>query len=794
MSRYLRKLGLRSHWVLSGTLFSIAFLIAGAIGIKAPTPAWAHIPDYYNSVHFQSGEPDFGTPPRRAIIYWLGELDDRPLNGGEGMYADTDREYVELTEDAYDSRVDRLARRRRRLITQADALAACGDWVWALQACRTLANEQKQTDGSVADRIETLSEARQENLHPGSAAAGEVSEYMHALAIDERCEHARAWQALLAVTRSASTPAFLQPHALYELASVAYELGWCPTAVALYQKLLEQYPHTDKRESALIMVARCALLPKSPTDRNIDAGREALTELSRQDPKTRFARAVQGLKARITYLEGNYNEALEDYLKLDDMTSVEQIRHDLPKNSPLRPYLQAHLLAGYLEELSSANDYNSYENSVEDIERTRASFSTGDARNFSHLLMSDTRLCIPYFYYRLYVCEDQQTDYVRLARLADVIVARHGGLIAVARPANPRFASEVMVRLAEVYYQARRYRDAERWAKMALASGASDRALFVHGAILQKLGRPGPALRQFDLLMTNYPNSPLRRSAREEIAILDEGVNDMGGALDQYFALGYDLDIAFLLDARMTIPQIRLYLAGHSHAGHYNLIAYSLGIRYLRAEKWGAAEYWLRRLPHKVYVSYLKVDSDWFDDTQHTPPPLITAEQLSRLQEAVSKARTANERARALYRYASYYYDHGTLLLYNGALWQGQRAESFSFWWNARQATSRDDNMARAYMYQHEVYARTLALCEAIARQYPNSPTAPQALYRAGCAARKLADLNDWWRAEDSRRHLWTKSVALMQELTRRYPRSDLAHDARKYAKVFAEEKVDPYN
>ncbi|HEX5322382.1 MAG TPA: hypothetical protein VFW40_01250, partial [Capsulimonadaceae bacterium] len=140
-----------------------------------------------------------------------------------------------------------------------------------------------------------------------------------------------------------------------------------------------------------------------------------------------------------------------------------------------------------------------------------------------------------------------------------------------------------------------------------------------------------------------------------------------------------------------------------------------------------------------------------------------------------------------------YYYHHGTLLLYNNALWKGSRALVFSFWWNSREATPRDDNMARRHMYQHDIYARTLTLCLQIAHEYPRSPTAPAALYRAGCAARKLANMNDWWRREDDHRHFWKQSVSLMKEVARRYPHSRLVPDARKYALVFSEELADPY-
>src|SRR5260370_20396851 len=99
------------------------------------------------------------------------------------------------------------------------------------------------------------------------------------------------------------------------------------------------------------------------------------------------------------------------------------------------------------------------------------------------------------------------------------------------------------------------------------------------------------------------------------------------------------------------------------------------------------------------------------------------------LQRAAGSARNSNARAAALYKYASYYYTHGTLLLYNPALWGGERMMDFDFYWNERHATKEDDDASWEHHYEHDVYARALKLCRQIAERYPNSTTAPKALY-----------------------------------------------------------------
>ena len=131
---------------------------------------------------------------------------------------------------------------------------------------------------------------------------------------------------------------------------------------------------------------------------------------------------------------------------------------------------------------------------------------------------------------------------------------------------------------------------------------------------------------------------------------------------------------------------------------------------------------------------------------------------------------------------------------------------AFTYYWNKDAATPADDRAVQRYMYQHEVYAHTRQLCLAIVADYPNTPTAPAALYRAACAAEKLDNLNEWWRTDEDggwwdaengynqkkprrQRPLKNHSLEashLMATFVRRYPKHPLAPAARKYAAVFA--------
>jgi hypothetical protein len=155
------------------------------------------------------------------------------------------------------------------------------------------------------------------------------------------------------------------------------------------------------------------------------------------------------------------------------------------------------------------------------------------------------------------------------------------------------------------------------------------------------------------------------------------------------------------------------------------------------------------------------------------------------LERSIHTARNREGKAEAAYAFASYYYKHGLLLLYNDALWDYQRIWSLSSWWNVKHATKEDIAAVRRHLYDHDVYAYSMKLCLDVARRYPGTKAAPKALYRAACSAHHLASLNHRWEDEAKRIGLIDKSVNYLRSLAKAYPRDKLAHSARKYAAVF---------
>ncbi len=777
-------------------------MISLGVGLLALTlgfPASAHIADQYDSIHFNSGMPDFGTPPRRAILNLRGEVDDRPehFDKDHGVWGEY-RTGMELNQNTnYGTTPSPREIHRAKLLRLAQIYVTAGKWDKArhiyAQIGKTLG-----WDGDVRDLWEVMRrvEAMQQPLPRPFVAVLRL--YLQGIDAAKPTDAQAAFEHVY----QDQSAGFLREHALYQQACLAYDFWDFSRAIALYQKLLREFPKTEKLQAALIMIARSAVLPATAQGRQIAVGQNVLTQLRKAFPYGRFHRAVLGLQGRIDFLTGKWPQALHAYFALDDLPSVEIVRKAMPRAAQGSVYVR--LLAAYLRRLERTRDYESYERAVFDIDHTRKAFSAQDAAAFSRLLLRQPDIAPPYFYYRLYHTENRPQDFANLAHLADELARLHP---------EAQLSPLVRVRLAEVYYQRRQYGKALQWAQRAAHPHAFDRALYVRGATLHKLKHYRAAITDFTALLQRFPASPLRHGAREELAILDEAVGDFGNALQQYFALDYTTDIAYLLDIKMTTPQIEallrrpisrtqvLHISWYNYSSNappptppryteYDLLAYSLGLRYLRDEKWRQAETWLRRVPRKLYAAFSagrkKADFDTL-----SPEPLTAVHALGKLQRAIAAARSNNARAAAMYQYATYYSTHGSLLLYNPALWQGDRAYAFSFWWLPKHKTKQDLTLIQTYMYQHEVYARSRALCLEVARRYPHSAVAPRALYRAGCACRRLAKFNWWWDTETKRHDFWKESIDLMQQVVRRYPRSPLVTHARKYARVFAQERHD---
>jgi TolA-binding protein len=786
-----------------------AWSVAGAILLVGSSVAWigrvtlACIGGQYDSIHFHSGQPDYGLPPRRAILTWRGEHDDRPQSDDDDGSSATGQE---LTDEKDELRRVEIDRKRKIMLRTVDADVETGRWRHAHQVLAQFC-DRLGWRGGLRDRDQILQQLASQSDMPAQAMLVHLSKgqrcapfvsgtalvrlYLKGLTAEESKDIKGAQTAFQRVSVDPHS-GFLREHALYQLASLQADQNNQDHAIDLYWQLLRESPHTVKRQDALVMIARNALLRTEGAELRIADGRAALDRLRREFPHTRFHRDLIGLQGRLHFLAHEWNRAAECYFTDGDLASVELVIKAMPpeQSGPVR----VRLLAAYVRALTSTMRFDKFELLTAAIDQTRHAMTSQQAAQFGQLLLNQPDTAASYIYYRLYhtgaedtgtgdqnVINTVHTDGVdkhrhSLTVLADRLVARY--------PAT-RLSVPVQVRLAEVYYQGHHYNRALFWANRALRTGMSDRALYVRAATRQKLGRKVAALADFERLLHLFPGSPLRHGVLENLVQFYERQHRFGAALDLYFALDYKPDIAFLLDVRMTPAQIADYLRRHSRSPQRNLVAYSLGIRYLRAERWEEARRMLTSVPHATYLKFANPKDKDGDGLQ--TDPLRAVAKLEPLHHAVLAARTDRARASALYWYAHYYATHDELLLYNLALWNGEREINFQFYWNERFATDEDRAAVHAHMYAHETYARSRRICLDLVRRYPDTPTVPYALYRAAVDDLHLATFNSWW-VEKQPIDFAKEMHRLKQRLVREYPHHSLAHKLLAHARLHPEQ------
>ena len=717
-------------------------------------PAWGSFGEHLNSVHFHSGSPDFGLTPRRGRV-WVDEYDNRP-NRVYGGWSD----HFELSEDKDN---EREANRLRDLARLQESGGPRRPWeipgpLWAQHARRFGAT------ATVQDRVEVLSHT---NL-----PTTPLWRYLDAVTALEGPN--TGWNAALKTFQELAAdphlPPWLRERATFQRAATLAQWLNFKAAVPLWQAQLRQFPDGEKRDAALLRIARACLLHHATPD-GVQTGRAAAEQLLRSFPKSRFRVAARGLVARADLADGHYDLAAETYCALNDGDSIAWVRAKRDK-----PYYRTLQLIAYLHAFDRATTHDDYQNAGVGISRSLKLFNATTGKGFQERLVTDPSLAAPYFYFRLNHCENKPDDLKRLLALADRITRRES------------LPDGLRVRLAELYYRNGAFGRAARWASAVTDPTLQGRALYVRAGSRYRQGQLATARADLERLLADYPKSNVRHTARELLAVVAERQGDFPAALDQYFALDYHDDFAYLIDARMPVATLERYWETHRH--HRDLLAYSIALRHLRVEHWDAARTWLARIPKASYLALQSPKGDdndfgWYSDENPTDPKLVLA-RLSQLHAAAERAHGAEAKAAARYAYARAYYTQGTLQLYNAPLWNGRRMFHFNIFWNHKLATPKDKQAVERYMYQHEVYAHTRQICLEIADDYPDTRTAPAALYRAACASERLWHLNAWWNGEETPVDHNKEASQLMARLARRYPKDPLAKPARKYADVFA--------
>ncbi len=537
-----------------------------------------------------------------------------------------------------------------------------------------------------------------------------------------------------------------------------------------FSELANKYRRSEKREAALLMVGRAEVKRFEQTLKEADnemdqnrwrarqSARETLQQCLRDYPRGRFSTDARGWLARLSLLEGDHAVALVEYYRL----------------------------------LSEATDPISRESLLASLRLTRHHVTDEEMRQVEATLADEPAAALTYAYHNLYNyapnagyykldCEGQyfemddqkredfsrraeRDEKARVVAFADKLLRRY-----------PRAAvgGGFALRLAQAQLEMGEYAPASRSASLALLLGVKDRerteALWVKGSSELHLQNPAAARMTLKQLITEFPESDLAEGAGRMIAMAAEDAGDLDGALEQYIALGYEDDIAYFIDVLMTPEQLAGFIARHAASPRLNELNHALAVRYLRGNRWAEA----RAALAKVKVTEADSGDGYYDGEKIDDPvefrssgrtakvpsyaPGIAArwlwrdqktiEDLQRLKTEADQAQDDEAKAEALYQLASYLYQSSSLLFYNPGLWGGSRhykLEELAFG-NSFRAPG-EAQLLRQHMQEHEPVAHALEIYLEIARRFPSTRAARDALYTASVCHERLSDYNNYWR------------------------------------------------
>ena len=593
----------------------------------------------------------------------------------------------------------------------------------------------------------------------------------------------------------------LKDNVAYLKAARLYRDGDLIGAAQAFSALARKYPQSEKRDAALFMFAvatmktSLAYTPTSGDEEHLHEGstdkrhevtidepwHNALAGFKRvmaEYPHGRFFNDARGWIAYLMLRKNDRAAALVEYYRLlsdpndenariEAACSLELVRHhatgeelsrveeelaDEPQTALTYAY---HSIFNYSIDPGSLSGYPEYE-SVNDA------YGTYDSRTSSQLHQEKIRE-----WEKGRAATGRETV-ERILVFSRRLINRYPKLA---------IGGGFALRAAEASVELSNNEDAVQFAQRALRNGVLNneraQALWTIGVAEHRLKHFGAARKNLETLIHDYPKSDLIVGARRLLAMVAEDSGDIDGALEQYLAIKYTLDVAYLVDTLMTIDQLSRFIDRHPNLPEKNELTYSLGIRYLRANLWNAARATFSKV-HAVASPGANVYSggwpcsedrgtgehcvgvkETWDETQEhaliTNQLLMfdiqTANDLERLQGAITQATTDEAAAEALYQLASYQYESSSLLFYNPVLWAGNRYWNLSYLAiESRYRRVDEAQILFAYMQEHETLARALKVYLNVVEMYPHTRAARDALYTAAICHERLSGYNPYWR------------------------------------------------
>lgn len=600
-------------------------------------------------------------------------------------------------------------------------------------------------------------------------------------------------------------PGPLRPNVAYALADVGG--GGRSERAERFLAVAARFPRSPRAEAALLMAARALIgesdLPRTQTE--TVRARTLLTRFVAEHPRSVYHASALGWLARSHFLLGSNDAAINAYLAQLRLAQTPVDRWKAYDSIAIVSQTQGLRAREVVVRLKQWAQPVGEERHMWGGRTLRYAFkrlTEDEAAQVQTALRRDASLLGSYVNFRIEGSWMEPADERKLASFATDALRRLS-----------RAPAGVLANVAQINYNSGRYRSAHTLAQRALrARGAAEtihRARYCLAASAARLGRPREAISGYRALLAARPARYLAQSAAEHLALLEERYGDPLKALAIYRELNYDLDIAFLADARLSTAQLERFIStlpaftktkprleyhhgsGLSLARSRNVFIYALGMRYLRKGDFARAASTFKRLSKQERLDFglskaeaKQLSERWWspDDLPKGRDPLDTVTALWALRKKADRSR-GNARAQALYEMAAYQYKNRNLLYYSVSLWKGQRAWSIEEYWNDEVNNDQDEAALIRHCYEHEALRHAAELCREIVRTYPKSPVLPKALYTGALASERLGNMNGWWR--ERKLPLLRTALAYFARLEREFPKDPLAKPAAKYRREF---------
>lgn len=645
--------------------------------------------------------------------------------------------------------------------------------------------DEQERRNSAIDSLDALSA-----LDHGSKSS-RAHAYLKARHAHDENEHGEVLNALNQIGNDVN----LKDNAAYLLAAEVYKEKRFAEAAKDFNAIIRRYPQSEKREAALFMAAvatmktSSAFTPTSGDEAHLHeygperelhpveidkSWHEALAgfrKVTTQHPRGRYFDDARGWIAYLLLRKGDRAGALVEYYRMladkqnrntsmEAIFSLKLVRHHASNDEMTRVEQQiaaepeVALAYAYHNIFNYPVDAGNYSPPYKEVKDSQGNYDYETSRLVNEQLDAEWNRD------REKIIKDQLTRIVTFSRR---LMDRYPTL---------RLGGAFALRAAEASLELDQNENAAQFTRRALQgrlnAGERLQALWVFGVAEHRLKHFSSARESFKTLLRDYPNSELTEGARRHLAMAAEDSGDIDGALEQYIALDYTVDVAYFVDALMTKEQLSSFIDSHPESPKLNELKYALGVRYLRSNQWDDARATFTKVQTTAATERVSwsfdcinngtqcIDPKEGDGDEYTGPLITTrlvmhdvqtANKMEALERAVEQANGDEARAEAMYQLASYQYEASSLLFYNPVAWSGQRYWNLSYLATEdRYRTPNEPQILFAYMQEHDTLARALKIYLEVVDGFPHTRAARDSLYTAAVCHERLANYNDYWR------------------------------------------------